>query len=301
MDKREQRVNFLGPMLLIFAGCILLLNVLGIVDWSIWWTILQLWPVFLIAAGLELLIGRRSRAGSLLAALLAMLILVGALLLSSVDLGTAGLARQEIRQPRDDATQAEVSIEPMLGVLRLEALPESADLIRGEILVNPGEEVHEAVDNQGGSASYSLKAGEQSWTPFRFWDSHRVWDLGFSPGAALRLHSSMVLGQNELDLTGLDLDNLDTNMALGWTEVTLPGEGQFDAHVSGAMGGITIIVPQGMAVRLDPGTAMVVRLLPDDFQVRDGAYTSPGYATAEHRVDLRVGLAMGVLDVRYAD
>ena len=53
MEKKEQRVNFLGPMLLIFAGCILLLNVLGIVDWSIWWTILQLWPVFLVAAGPE--------------------------------------------------------------------------------------------------------------------------------------------------------------------------------------------------------------------------------------------------------
>jgi hypothetical protein len=301
MEKKEQRINFLGPMLLIFAGCILLLNVSGIVDWSIWWTILQLWPVFLIAAGLELLIGRRSRAGSLFAALLTMLILVGALLLSSVDLGTAGLDSQVIRQPRDDATQAEISIDPMLGVLRLDALSESADLVRGEILLNRDEEAHEEFYNQGGRTSYSLKAGDQSWTPFRFWDSHRVWDLGLSPGATLDLDTSMVLGQNELDLTGLDLDGLQTNMALGWTEVLLPAEGRFDARVSGAVGGITVVIPQGMAVRLDPGTAMVLRMLPDDFQERDGVYTSPGYAAADNRVDLDVGLAMGLLNIRYAE
>jgi hypothetical protein len=301
MEKKEQRINFLGPMLLIFAGCILLLNVSGIVDWSIWWTILQLWPVFLIAAGLELLIGRRSRAGSLFAALLTMLILVGALLLSSVDLGTAGLDSQVIRQPRDDATQAEISIDPMLGILRLDALSESADLVRGEILLNRDEEAHEEFYNQGGRTSYSLKAGDQSWTPFRFWDSHRVWDLGLSPGATLDLDTSMVLGQNELDLTGLDLDGLQTNMALGWTEVLLPAEGRFDARVSGAVGGITVVIPQGMAVRLDPGTAMVLRMLPDDFQERDGVYTSPGYAAADNRVDLDVGLAMGLLNIRYAE
>jgi hypothetical protein len=230
-----------------------------------------------------------------------MLILVGALLLSSVDMGTAGLVSQEIRQPRDDATQAEISIDPMLGVLRLDALSESADLARGEILLNRDEEVQEEFDNQGGRASYSLKAGDQSWVPFRFWDSRRVWELGLSPGATLQLDTSMVLGQNEVDLNGLDLDGLQTSMALGWTEVILPAEGRFGAHVSGAMGGITIVIPQGMAVRLNPGTAMVLRLLPDEFQERDGVYTSPGYATAENRVDLDVSLAMGLLNVRYAD
>ena len=301
MENKEQQVNFLGTRLLYVAGCIMLLNVLGIVDWSMWWTILSLWPIFLIAAGLELLFGRRSRAGSLFAALLVMLLLVGALLLSSVDLGTAGQNSQQIRQPRDDATQAEIHIDPMLGVLRLDALPESADLVRGEILLEPDEEAQEEFENQGGRASYSLTAGDQSWAPFGFWDSRRVWDLGLSPGATLDLNSSISLGQHDLDLTGLDLGNLQSSMALGWTEVILPAKGRFGAHVSGAMGGISIVIPEGMALRLNPGTAMVLRLLPDDFQEQGGVYTSPGYAAAENRVDLEVDLAMGILNVRYAD
>lgn len=300
-ETKRQQVNFLGPMLLIFVGCVLLLNVLGIIDWSIWWSILQLWPIFLIAAGLELLIGRRSRAGSLFVALLVMVILVGALLLTTAGSGTGGLASQQIRQPRDDATQAEIAIDPGLGVLRLDALPESADLIRGEILLNWDEEIREEFASEGGQASYSLTTTGEAWEPFRFWNSHRVWDLGLSPGARLALRPDIVVGQNEIDLTGLDLSDLNANMALGWTKVTLPAEGRFQAKVSGAMGGITIIIPEGMAVRLNAGTAMVLRQVPADFQQQDNVFTSPGYASADDRVDLEVGLAMGVLDVRYAD
>jgi hypothetical protein len=302
MDKqKEERANFLGPMLLIFAGCILLLNVLGIVDWGIWWSILRLWPIFLIAAGLELLLGRRSRAGSFLAALLAMLILVGALLLTTVDTGTTGLVSRQIQQPRDDATQAQINIEPTFGVLRLSALPESADLVRGEILLDEGEEVQEEVTNQGGRASYRLEATGESWAPFGMWDDRRVWDLGLSPGAALRLDSSIVLGQNQFDLGGLDLSTLNTSMALGWTEVILPAGGNLEGEITGAMGGITLVLPRGTALRLVPGTAMVLRQIPDDFQRQEGVYLSPGYASAENRIDLDIGLAIGLLSVRYAD
>lgn len=299
--QKEERFNFLGPMLLIFGGSILLLNVLGIVDWSIWWTILQLWPVFIIAAGLELLIGRRSRAGSFLAALLVMLTLVGALWLTTVDMGTAGLVSRQIQQPRDDATQAEITIEPTFGVLRLSALSESADLVRGEILLDEDEEVQEEVTNQSGRASYRLVTTSETWAPFGMWDDRRVWDLGLSPGAALRLDSSIVLGQNRLDLSGLDLSGLNSSMALGWTEVFLPAEGHFEGEITGAMGGITLVLPKGTALRLVPGTAMVLRQIPDDFQQQEGVYLSPGYASAENRIDLDIGLAIGLLSVRYAD
>jgi hypothetical protein len=299
--KNQERVNFLGPMLLIFAGCILLLNVLGIVDWGIWWSILRLWPIFLIAAGLELLLGRRSRAGSFLAALLSMLLLVGALLLTTADMGTAGLVSRQIQQPRDDATEALINIEPAFGVLRLSALPESADLVRGEILLDEGEEVQEAATNQGGQASYRLETTGESWAPFGMWDDRRVWDLGLSPGAALQLDNSIVLGQNRLDLSRLDLSTLNSSMALGWTEVILPAEDHFEGEITGAIGGITLVLPRGTALRLVPGTAMVLRQIPDDFQRQEGVYLSPGYASAENHIDLDIGLAIGLLSVRYAD
>jgi len=52
---------------------------LGWLDWSIWTTLLRIWPVFLIALGIDLLVGRRSALGALVAALLIVAVLAGAI------------------------------------------------------------------------------------------------------------------------------------------------------------------------------------------------------------------------------
>lgn len=302
-EKKSKRVDFLGPMLLIIIGVILLLNVTGTLDWSIWWSILRLWPLFLVALGLDLLIGRRSVLGALVSALLVVLIFVGALWLTTNGLAAAGLTSQDIVQPLGDATQAEVTIDPVMGVLRLSVLPESANLVEGEILLASGEQVREESSQQGSNVYYTLRAGEGSWEPFSgFFNEHRVWDLGLSPGATLRLLPGPTFGQQELDLTGLDLDELRTSGALGIANVILPAEGRYEAHISQALGIIEIRVPKGLGVRLNAGTAMVLRQLPADFQKQDGnVYLSPGYASAESRVDLNVNLALGLVTVRYLE
>ena len=40
---------------IIVVGVILLANTLGYLPWSVWWTILSLWPLLLVAAGLDVL------------------------------------------------------------------------------------------------------------------------------------------------------------------------------------------------------------------------------------------------------
>lgn len=39
----------------IAIGLILLANTLGYLPWSVWWNILSLWPLLLVAAGLDIL------------------------------------------------------------------------------------------------------------------------------------------------------------------------------------------------------------------------------------------------------
>ena len=109
--KKSNRGSPLGPVLLILIGGILLLNVLGVLDWSIWWSLLRLWPVLLIAAGLELLLGRW-KWGSLLATILVVAVVVTALWLTSTGVTTSGLVTEQIRQPLGNANSADVSINP---------------------------------------------------------------------------------------------------------------------------------------------------------------------------------------------
>jgi hypothetical protein len=302
MEKKKS-VSFVGPVILILGGVVLLMNTLGILEWDIWWSILRLWPIFIVALGLDLLIGRRSLAGALIAALLVVLMLVGAFWLINSDLAASGLPSQSIRQPLNDATQAQVIINPAVGVLRIDALPESADLVEGEIRLSKGEEVSQNLTQTAGRATYTLETTEGSWDPFtNTWNENRIWDLGLSPAPALQLNATLAVGQTELDLSGLNLDALDTSMGMGQIEVILPEQGRAQAKIGQGLGVVVVTIPRGMAVRINAGTAMVVRDLPDDYQKQgDNVYTSPGYATAQDRVDLDVSLAIGLLTVRYAD
>lgn len=301
--QRERNVTLLGPVLLIAVGVILLMNTLGILDWSIWWSLLRLWPILLIAAGLDLLIGRRSTWGALVVAALMLAVLAGALWWAASGASMGGQDSRIIQQSLGAATQADVALNPAVGILRVDALPESADLIRGTVPAGDGLGVEEEYAQQGEQATYSLTTSGEVLAPnFTGWDQDQVWDLGLSPAPSLQLWTNMGAGQIELELSDLNVRGLEAENGLGFTTVTLPAEGSYQASISQAMGGITIVVPKGLAVRISIDTALASRNLPSDF-VREGddVYTSPGYGTATDRADLNVSVAMGLLTVRYEE
>ena len=53
MANRKNRVSMIGPVILIGLGVVLLLNNLEVLPWSIWGALFRLWPVLLVAVGLE--------------------------------------------------------------------------------------------------------------------------------------------------------------------------------------------------------------------------------------------------------
>ncbi len=303
IEPRRERVNILGPVLLIAIGAVLLLNTLGILEWSVWLSIIRLWPVLLIAAGLDLLLGRHSVWGSLLAAVLVLGVLAGALWLASADVapGGAGLVAESVQQPLGAATSAEVVVSPAVGRLQMEALPEEASLVQGTIYRGRNEEVEQVLDS-GTRATYTLQAGDVSWVPFGTWSfDRRLWDVGLSPGVVLDLEAELGAGEAVLDLTGLQLERLEVDVGVGRVEIRLPAEGRFEASIDGAIGETVIVIPGGLEARIQASTALAVRNMPAGYR-RDGdVYTSPGYEGAENRVDLTVNQAMGALTVRPAE
>lgn len=73
------RGSIVLPLLLIAAGVILLLNKLEHLPWTVWDLLGKLWPILLIALGLDILFGRsalRWALGIALAVLVAVAVLV---------------------------------------------------------------------------------------------------------------------------------------------------------------------------------------------------------------------------------
>ena len=300
MDRRKRTPSLVGPVILIGLGIVFLLNNLGILAWSVWEVIFRLWPVLLIAAGLDLIIGRRSVWGSLLALVLTLVVLAGALRLFGAGIGTGQVVTgDQVRQPLGGATQAQVIIAAGAGTLRIEALPESADLIKGLIRLGRGERVARDFAVEDNTATITLRSEGPTFGPFiGGWGYERAWDLGLSPGVPLRLEISLGVGQSDVDLTGLTVSDLEVSMGVGYTRVILPDEGRFQAKIDGAIGQTIVVIPAGLAARIRVDTGLAASQLPAGYQRRGDVYTSPGYESAEDRVYLEVSQAIGNVTIR---
>lgn len=300
MNQGERRPGLIGPVILIGLGVVFLLSNLGLLAWSVWEMILRLWPILLIAGGLDLILGRRAGWGSLLALALTLAVLAGALWLFGIGVGTGEVVRgEEVRQALEGATQAHVIIAPAVGTLHIAALPESARLVEGEIHPGRGERVTRDFTIEEGRATLTLRSEGAAFGPFiGAWSVERVWDLGLNPDVPLELAISLGAGRSDVDLTGVTVSDLEVSTAVGQTTVVLPDKGRFPARIESAIGETIIVIPVGLAARIRVDTGLARSRLPRDYQRQDDVYTSPGYATAENRVDLEVSQAIGSVTIR---
>lgn len=299
--KRQRRGGLIGPLILIGLGVVFLLNNLGIVSWSVWGMLLRLWPVLLIAAGLDLILGRHSVWGSLAALLLTVAVLGAALWLSQTGPGPARAARtEEIAQPLGDVQQAQLTVEPGVGRLHVGAAIDSPNVIEGTVDLARQEELTQDFTVQEQGAVFTLSTQRTSFGPFTTgWPATRLWDLQLSPRVPWHVQASLGVGEMDLDLSGVTLDDLDVDLGIGQTVVSLPPEGRFTARVEGAIGQTVIVIPEELAAQVRWDTGITGRQMPEEYRCEEEVCTSPGYEGADDRVDLEVSQAIGNLVIRH--
>lgn len=300
-ERPPRQGGLVGPALIVGAGVIFLLNNLGLLRWEVWGSLLTLWPLLLIAIGLDLMIGRRSLLGSLLVAALLLAALGAAVWWADVWPGAAGgqLTSQAISQPLSGATRAHIDIGMGVGTLRLSAQKEPGDLIAGTVAQGPRDQLQREFSVSGGTASFKLHAIQQgTWVlPLGPRGGERTWDLRLNPETPLDLKISTGAGSAVLDLTGLNLTAVSVSAGVGNTTLTLPRTGVFRVNVSGGVGNTTIVIPAGMAARVTASTGIgPVRVL-GAFEQNDKQYISPGYAGAANRADLQISSGVGNVTV----
>lgn len=299
LDGILRREGITGPVILIGLGAVFLLNNLGYLSVNVWAAVFNLWPVLLIAIGLDIILRHRSAAWQLVGLVIALLVLVGSLALMGVQVNRGQeIAGEQISQPLQGASQAVVNINPGVGTLRMDASANPENLIEGTVVPLKGEKVTSDYSMDGITGIYSLQgtggvflnfgsAGNPEWG----------WDLALTPAVPLILSSSMGVGQSEFDLQGLTISELNVSQGIGQATIMLPETGRFVAKIEGAIGQTVILVPAGMAVRIMVDTALSNIDAPGNFTVSGDVYTSPGYATAQNRVELNVSQAIGNIRV----
>jgi hypothetical protein len=281
-----------GPIILIGLGILFLLNNFKLITWDIWPLLFQFWPILLVAAGLDVLTGRRSVFSGVMAVLFTVLIL--ALITVGVRLATIplnwNLSQIAIDEPLGDADQARIDIGFDAGALKLGAEPARSEaLVQGKLSVTQRRDPQPRLETTEQNAYFQLNSTELQLTPIlKHWESGDAWQLDLTRRIPLTVRINAGLGFNQLDLSQLKLTSLDYQTIYGQTEIRLPSQGRVTADIRQSAGALTIEIPAGVAARIQASSRFGALQIDGDYEAIQGVYQSPGFATARNRVDLKV-------------
>jgi hypothetical protein len=294
LDSLLQGNGLAGPVFLIGLGAVFLLNNFGHLPWNAWELILRLWPVLIIAIGLDIFIGRRSAWGALLALILMLVIVAGALLLIGV--GNAGEDSTFKWNPDANVTRIDATLNPAVGSLRVNNLMGGDSLAEGVLHLQKGEDVKPQM-LANGTFSISSK-GVMFFSPIGK-ASHWKWDVNFTTSVPIVLDVNMGVGEIELNLTRLRVSSLNVGIGVGKITVVLPAK-TISGKLDCAIGETVIIVPRGVEVQIKSDAGIASIDTPTGFTHSGDYYTSAGYNNSgATRIDLQVDQAIGHVKVEY--
>jgi hypothetical protein len=253
METQPRDRSLFWPIVLIGVGTIWLLANFNLIPELSWASVARLWPLALIAAGLDVLFGRSHPLISALIGLLTVGVAV-ALLVAGPRLGLAPaapeLVTERFSEPLEGATSADVTLDLDRYETTVSALEGATELIDAE-LTHSGRVNFEAT----GGAARRVRLDYQSTPSFLVFDFENEpaeWHIGLAPGVPLVLGVDSGSGNATLDLTALDLRELALNSGSGSVTVALPATAEaYAVQVEGGSGAQTIQVPIDAAGQLE--------------------------------------------------
>jgi len=295
----HRRPSLFWPIILIGVGVIFLLYNMNLITGNPWPMIFNLWPVLLIVIGLDILLGRRSAAGSIVSAVLALLVVAGAIWLLVARPNLPFLVGGELKHENlaydlKDIRTAHAEIDFSTGESRLYALSDSSKLIEGRI--SHYGDLNWRVDESGERAD--IRVGTVASINV-FGVSGETWDIGLNPRVTYNLEVNLGAGRATIDLSDLELSGGSIDVGVGSAEVRLPDSGRFRLRINGGVGGLTIIAPREIALRAEVNTG--IGSFNNSSRLRsvgERAYETEDFGSAENSITLDVDVGVGSVTIR---
>ena len=291
----------LFPILLIALGGLLLLQTTGVLSWNLWGSIWRLWPVLIIAVGIDIVLGARMPwiAGILIAVALAVGIALAAFSGAFVNNGFSNdlVATITMNEPLGETESVDVQIDFVAGELTLESLPtESANLVEAEF---HGRHADVSVDRSGGSAKLNISV-QGSGLDFLRYNYDPRWNVFLSPSPAMSI--DLDAGASEMNLNLLDLKVQDLSIDAGATdiEITMPAAaGHVNADIDLGAADLLIIIPEGVGARIDADAAVgSLSIDRGRFPKQGDIYLSPDFEVLANKINLTIDSGASSIEIR---
>ncbi len=294
--------GYAGATVVTGLGVIFLMGNLGYLAPTAWDLVLRLWPLFLVALGLDIIIGRRQRWSALIGLPVGLLVTGGVFwLVMNAPLTPTTFKTEQVSFALNDASKATGTIVMPAGKLALAGGAEGGTLLTGSVTTHESENLRRDSSTSGGQVNFHLESrGYSAVTPFSGGISHQEWKLMLHPAPAYALDLKLGVGEQDLVLTGLKLSSLNSQLAVGKLQVTLPAGGSFPGRIQLAVGEAVIYVARGTPLRIRFERALASTTQPPDFNYSGQVLTSPGYVPGSG-IDLTVNVALGSIVVKYIE
>ncbi len=291
--------GYTGATVATGLGVIFLLGNLNYIAISPLNLILRLWPLLLVALGLDVILGHRRPWSSLLGILIGLVITAAVYLVVVNAPVSASLTPQTVNLGLNDASTARGTIVMPVGRLAISSGAEAGSLVSGSVAVNGSDALAKEVTSSGSSSTFRLESqGYEGYMPFSNRIGEEEWKLMLNPAPTYSLDLKLAVGEQLIQLKGLKVTDFHSEVAVGKVQISLPAAGPFSGRVQMAIGQVVISVPRGAPVKIRLERALTVTSQPPDFKVDGRDVTSPAYPSGAP-IELTVNQAIGSIIVEY--
>jgi len=295
LDSLYQHNGWVGPLVGIGLGTVLLLGNLHYLQFGSLDLLLRLWPGLLVAWGLDIAFGHGQSVWSTVARVALGLLLVAGILWFSLTSPFGGKVKtMTFSQNLDGATQSQLDYSVSAGRFTLSGGAD-ADTLSDATLMLPDQLdlLPSYTAPADGISHYSIEGNQVVLFPF---NSDMPWEIKLNTQIPLELTTRMGAGNMVDDLSDLKMEKINASVGAGRIVLTLPENASFDGRVQMACGEVVIRVPKGTHVILHVNTGEVSRQLPAGFT--DSGNTIENNSNSDTTVELNVNVAVGSLVVQ---
>ncbi len=296
---------------MVAIGCILLANTIGGLPWAVWISIFSLWPIALIAIGVDL-IGKST--GRVWVRVLASLITLSALLYGAFVMqpGTWGLPAMAFRSGGGGLVDFSQTEPRVPGIVEGNA---SIDLGGTRAVLSGGADLATLNGRAVAGQAPSLAAGSRDGVADVSVSSPKngTFVIGMTGGGSRTNVSldrevrwktlALNAGATDLnaDLSGMRLDLLTANVGASSVKIKFPAGETCRAQVNGGAASVVFEVPRDSGVSLTVQGFPVATDVPAGFAKRDGAFGNGTWTRTGTAGNVSISVSAGAASVEIID
>ncbi len=243
-------------VILISLGIVFLLNNLGYVPWSVWFRILSLWPVILIAIGIEIIFRKTHLSFlTILSPLLFMAAILGPAYFQNVELTEVYRSSETYEYAEVlDTSVAKVTAIIQLRAGNLEVSSETGRLVSTKLDYWKRKPIttyeYSGFDS---SATIEIRDRERGWKgwSWRTWGS-KDWEIKLTDQIPVNLRIYAKATDGDLNLSDLKLKNLTLDIKAASFNIKL-GDlvNQLDGRIESDACRLSLLIPEDIGLKIE--------------------------------------------------